>query len=329
LLLPTRRMEINTDEMKAIRNYGRRLYTYTYGADVRTRKTTLTLGRYNLCAECPEPGKFCICDDVEGSGNIERIRAQATAMIAMGDMVHYVPNALNFHFWPVDIAKFPNVGTNWVPGRPMRIGHAPNHPHFKGTHYLIEAVDKLRVDGFQIELIQVQNVPNAKVIEMFASCDLIADQFIAGFHGYAALEAMALGKPVLCYLRNASTAIDPENCPIVNVSPDTLYDTLRHCLEGRIDLIALGRRSRSYVECYCSLEAVAIRLGHLYLETAGFRDRIKQRIRNRVAKLERNLPKVIPASPPVPWEPLRKPILTDRRNERESVAGAMSAQSAT
>ena len=140
---------------------------------------------------------------------------------------------------------------------------------------------------------------------------------------------MALGKPVLCYLRNASTAIDPENCPIVNVSPDTLYDTLRHCLEGRIDLIALGRRSRSYVECYCSLEAVAIRLGHLYLETAGFRDRIKQRIRNRVAKLERNLPKVIPASPPVPWEPLRKPILTDRRNERESVAGAMSAQSAT
>src|SRR5205823_7865070 len=56
LLLPTRRMEINTDEMKAIRNYGRRLYTYTYGADVRTRQATLALGRYNLCAECPEPG---------------------------------------------------------------------------------------------------------------------------------------------------------------------------------------------------------------------------------------------------------------------------------
>src|SRR5207245_7800416 len=157
-------------------------------------------------------------------------------------------------------------------------------PHFKGTHYLIEAVDKLRVDGFQIELIQVQNVPNTEVIEMFKSCDLIADQFIAGFHGYAALEGMALGKPALCYLRNASMAIDPQNCPIVNVCTDTLYDTLKRCLEGRIDLVALGRRSRSYVECYYSLEAVAIRLGHLYLETAGFSDRIKRRIGNRVAK---------------------------------------------
>jgi len=325
LLLPTRRMEINTDEMKAIRNYGRRLYTYTYGADVRTRQATLALGRYNLCAECPEPGKFCICNDVEGSGNIERIRAHATAMIAMGDMIHYVPNAVNLHFWPVDIAKFPNVRPNWVPGRPMRIGHAPNHPHFKGTHYLIDAVDRLRADCFPIELIQVQNVPNAKVIEMFKSCDLIADQFIAGFHGYAALEAMALGKPVLCYLRNASMAIDPENCPIVNVSPETLYQTLKCCLEGRIDLAALGRRSRSYVERYYSLEAVAIRLGHLYLETGGLGDRIKRRIANRVAKLERKLPKVIPGSPPVPWQLSRKPILIGRRSEREGVASAMSA----
>ena len=50
------------------------------------------------CEECPQPGKFCICDDVEGNGNIERIRAHATAMIAMGDMIYYVPNAVNLHF---------------------------------------------------------------------------------------------------------------------------------------------------------------------------------------------------------------------------------------
>ena len=119
--------------------------------------------------------------------------------------------------------------------------------------------------------------------------------------------------------------IDAANCPIINCAPDTLEDTLKACLDGDFDLKTLGRRSRSYVERYYSLEAVAIRLGHLYLETAGFGDRIKRRIGNRVAKLERNLPKVIPGSPPVPWQLSRKPILIGRRSEREGVASAMSA----
>ena len=78
LMLPTRRMGINDEEMSAIGDHGRRLYTYTYGADVRTREATLALGRYNLCAECPEPMKFCICDEAEGQA-ISRASAYATA----------------------------------------------------------------------------------------------------------------------------------------------------------------------------------------------------------------------------------------------------------
>jgi hypothetical protein len=304
LLLPTHRLEINEEEMKVFRHYGRRLYTYTYGADVRTRETTLALGRYNLCAECPEPMKFCKCDEAEGNANVARIRTWATAMMAMGDMIHYVPGARNVHFWPVDTAKMRYVGTAWSKGTPLRIAHTPNHPHFKGTHYLVAAVERLQAQGHAIELVRIQGVPNSEVIALFETCDLIADQFIAGFHGYTALEGMAVGKPVLCYLRDPSMAIDPTNCPIINTCPDTIDGTLRDCLAGRWDLVELGRRSRAYVEHYYSLQAVALRLGGLYLETAGFSARVERRIRRRMATLATRVPPLIPGQLPVSWEAL-------------------------
>jgi glycosyltransferase involved in cell wall biosynthesis len=312
LLPPTRRIEINEREMQAMRRFGRRLYTYTYGADVRTREATLALGRFNICAECPEPGRFCICDDAEGSANIARIREYATAMIAMGDMIPYVPDARNFHFWPVDTAKIGYVGTRWSPGQTLRVAHAPNHPHFKGTHYLIAAIEQLQAEGRPIQLVSVQGVSNSEVLALFGSCDLVVDQFIAGFHGYTMFEAMAVGKPVLCYLRSPGMVTDPDSCPVINTWPATVYATLADCLDGVFDLAELGRRGRAYIERYHSIEAVALHLGALYLETAAFPARINRRIRRHMAVLEAGLPPVVPGVPPVSWDSV---AAIDRRAE--------------
>jgi glycosyltransferase involved in cell wall biosynthesis len=302
LITPTRRLEINPHEMQTMRRHGRRLYTYAYGADVRTRAATLSLGRFNICAECPEPGRFCTCDDEEGAGNIARIREHATGMLAMGDMLSYVPGARDLDYWPIDLALFPDAVTDWCGDRPLRVAHAPNHAHFKGTHYLASAVERLKSEGYAIELVRVQGVPNSEVLALFSRCDLVADQFIAGFHGYTAFEAMALGKPVLCYLRTRDMVLDPENCPIINTWPDNIYGILKGCLQGEWDLTELGRRSRSYVARYHSLEAVAARLGRLYIDTAAFPERINRRLENRVSELEDALPPVMPGPPPVAWD---------------------------
>ena len=120
------------------------------------------------------------------------------------------------------------------------------HPiSWKGTRYLLAAIEQLQLEGCAIELVRVQGVPNSEVIALFSSCDLVADQFVAGFHGYTALEAMALGKPVLRDLRGPDMTIDPANCPMINTSPETVYNALKDCLDGRHDLAALGRRSRA------------------------------------------------------------------------------------
>lgn len=301
IIRPWRRISINEYELASFARHDKRFYTYAYGADVRTRAATLALGRYNLCSECPEPMKYCICDDAEGQGNMARIDAVATAKVSMGDMLAYVPGHRNMHYWPIDVSVRAPERLAWKPGQPLRVAHAPNHPEFKGTAYLVAAIEQLAASGEQIELVRVSGVPNAHVLELFASCHIVADQFTAGFHGYTAIEAMALGRPVICYLRGPDMVIDAQACPMINARPDTLHATLKALLSGAFDLEDLGRRSRAYVEHYYSLEATALRLGAMYIETARFPALVNRRIEARMQTLKQSLPPLLPGSVPVPW----------------------------
>ena len=249
---------------------------------MRSQEITLRLGEPNICQECPQPGRYCICKTEDLNSSLERLDGRVTARIAMGDMVSYVPGCRNMHYWPLDLKRFKAEPPAYRRGDILRVAHAPNHGHFKGTRFLVEAIERLRREGQPIELVSVQGVPNKKVLELFRTSHLIADQFVAGFHGYTALEAMALARPVLCFLRNDDMMIDPATCPIINVRPEQVYDTLKKCLEGGVDLESLGKQGRAYVDRYYSVEAVAARLGRLYIETAGFPEALNSKLQSRV-----------------------------------------------
>lgn len=259
---PTGRFGIPVWEIDALRRADKAVYLYAYGADVRTREATLALGRWNFCVECPEPGKYCVCTKEEGRR--VRVTAQhATASLGMADMVPYVDGARHLDYWPIDTERLRPAAMPANAG-PLRIVHAPNHTHFKGTRHLIAAVEALCAEGKAIELVQLQGVPNSEVLQAFADADIVADQFIGGACGYSALEAMSLGKPVLSYVRDPSLIEAFDECPVLNVTPTTLRETLTWCCENRDRLAAIGRQGRVYVERWHSLPAVAERLGQLY-----------------------------------------------------------------
>ncbi|WP_420965122.1 hypothetical protein [Bradyrhizobium sp. B120] len=287
LMLSDGRYGINPEELDLLFQSGKRLYTYAYGADVRAREATLKLGHPNLCEECPSPGKFCVCTTEMHASSIDRLKGRATAQIAMGDMVAYVPGCRDMHYWPIDASKLVARPPVYKAGDVLRVAHAPNHGHFKGTRLLIEAIDRLVREGEKIELVSVQGVPNKKVIELFGASHVVADQFVAGFHGYTALEAMAMAKPVLCFLRNDRMMVDPATCPIINTRPDEIYDVLKRCLRGELDLNEIGKAGRRYVEAHYSLQAVAARLGRLYCETADLPDDLLASVTRHVGELER------------------------------------------
>lgn len=250
---------------------GIEVFLWTYGADVRSQIMTKSLGEPNCCTKCDQIGKSCICDESKRLKNIEKLNQYSTAIFSMGDMIEYTPNSRNdLFFWPIDLSIsdtnkyqpiYPEINTE----KPVRIVHAPNHRIFKGTQFLIEAVDKLKTENIPIELILVEKIPNDQALEIYRSADIIFDQCLIGFHGYFALEGMAMGKPVMCYIRKPELyLLHPEECPIINTHINTLESDIINLINHREELREIGIRGRQYIEKYFTMDAFANRLKKTY-----------------------------------------------------------------
>lgn len=278
-LLPSRRArEFSAVELMLYRWLGIQHFVWVYGADVRTRAKTQSLGEPNCCTDCTQVRVACVCDEAKAGPRMARLSRTAAGIFSMGDMIEYTPGSYNqAFFWPLNLAA--SQGERYRPefpaadaGRPLRVVHAPNHRMFKGTRHLQAAVQQLREEGVPIELVLVENVPNAQALEIYRTADIVFDQCLIGFHGYFALEAMALGKPVMCFIRDpARYLLAPEECPLINIQVATLAQTLRHyAQQGRASLPDIGQRGRAYVERYYTEQAFSARLGTAY-EALGVR----------------------------------------------------------
>ena len=144
------------------------------------------------------------------------------------------------------------------------ITHSPNHTGFKGTEFVVDAVEKLKAEGLKVELRLLQKLQNTEVKRILAEeTDILVEQII--FTGYAlsAIEGMACGLPVLSNLKDESYTLMQrrwsflDECPIVSTSPENIIDNLRLLITNPALRAELGRASRQYVEKYHNLNAAA------------------------------------------------------------------------
>lgn len=257
-------------EMPLLKLLGKKIVVSAYGGDVRVERTTRALGTFHCCLDCPQRLSACICDDRAAERNLAHVRRYADAMLSMGDMIEYTPDSQNdLFYWAIDIKKWPFVGVS-LTSHPVKVLHAPNHPHFKGTRFLVEAIKQLQTEGYPIELVLIERLSNEQAMAYYKQADIVADQFLIGWHGNFAVEAMALGKPVMAYIRKPDVYL-PQGveCPIVNTTPDTLKEALRKLIDSPRLRYDLGVRGRQYVEQVFSLERVGVRMDRVYRRLQG------------------------------------------------------------
>lgn len=271
ILRQVKRGYFNPLELFAYKLLKIKLFVWTYGSDVRTQKVTHKLGEPNCCTDCIQVGKACVCIDDIGVNNFKKVSSVATQIFSMGDMIEYTPKSNNeVFFWPIDLEA--NFGKRYTPHFPkkntyttLKIVHAPNHREFKGTKYFEKAVKELQLEGFDLELVLVEKMSNSDALNIYKKADIIFDQCLIGFYGYFALEAMALGKPVMSFIRKPNEyLLAPTECPIINTNPFTLKDDLRNLLIKRNELEEIGKHGRNYIEKYFSIDGVASRLAKVY-----------------------------------------------------------------
>lgn len=192
------------------------------------------------------------------------------------DTLHVLPRRAEFlPYAHIDLDEWRPPPPAIPRRRPVRLLHAPSNPTVKGTRFLLAAVERLRAEGVDVELELVTGlVPRGHARKAYERCDLAVDQLLAGWYGGIAVELMALGKPVICFIRDDDMRFVPEAMrsalPLIRASPLTIYDVLREWLTGRREELAeVGARSRAFVESWHDRYAIARRLRAAYEELAG------------------------------------------------------------
>lgn len=147
--------------------------------------------------------------------------------------------------------------------RTIKIFHAPNHLTIKGSKHFVRAIEELKQEGYNVELVFVQKKPNKEALEIMDQCDIVADQLIIGWYGITAVEGMALSKPVLTYLHSDILDLFEEQevfgigeMPIINCSFRNVKSQIRRLLDDPLLIETTGRKSREFAEKYHSLEYI-------------------------------------------------------------------------
>lgn len=182
------------------------------------------------------------------------------------DLLQVLPaRARFFPYAHPDVTAWTYRGVDVSERRPLRIVHAPSNRVVKGTKYLMSAVERLRAEGLEFEFILVENLSNAEARCIYESADVLVDQLLCGWYGGVSAEFMALGKVVVCYLREEDLRFLPPgmavDMPLLNANPDTITGVLRRVIAmPRTELAEVGRRSRAWVERWHSPAAIGERV---------------------------------------------------------------------
>jgi glycosyltransferase involved in cell wall biosynthesis len=179
------------------------------------------------------------------------------------DLLNVLPSKTAFiGYTNIRLKDWPYIEPQLDKKIPLKIVHAPSHRDVKGTKHIESTVARLKDEGFQIDFILVEGLSNQDAREVYKACDIFIDQLFAGWYGGVAVEAMALGKPVLTYIRESDLRFIPkemkDDLPVVSVTTTSLYFELRKIIElPRVELGNLSRRSRSYVEKWHNPKKIA------------------------------------------------------------------------
>ena len=162
---------------------------------------------------------------------------------------------------------------------PVFIAHAPNHRGFKGSEFVMAAVDKLKQEGLQVELILIEGLQNNEVRKLFeCEVDILVEQLIATGHGLTGLEGMISALPTISNLEDEAYILPFrrwsyfDECPLVSATPENITDVLRQLITNPDLRQKLGKAGREYAQKYHSLDSAQYLYGEIIKYLRGEKD---------------------------------------------------------
>ena len=139
-----------------------------------------------------------------------------------------------------------------IAARPLVV-HAPTHRAVKGTSFVLDAVSRLQAEGVDFDFQLIEGMTQTEARSVYGRADVVVDQLLVGWYGGLAVEAMALARPTVAFLREEDLGPLPEEMrseiPVISAEPQTIEAVLKELLTTRRpELAEIGRRGRDYVQ---------------------------------------------------------------------------------
>lgn len=251
--------------------------------EIDTRERYSKFDEGNVCANCGW-GEF-VCNDVRNNKHFELLNKYGDIMITPDpwetsqsirqERIKY--KALDLNLWHPSI-RVPD--TFKLRSNKLKILHSSyedknrnhNDKDIKGSMHYFSAINKLIDEGFEIEHHYFKNIDSRDMRYYQVQADIIVDQLIYGWWGSTALECMALGKPVICYLnpemKESFFTLFPEyeSLPIIESDVNNIYGVLKNLIEKPEYRIQKARESREFAERHFDIKKNAIELEKMLLD---------------------------------------------------------------
>lgn len=194
-----------------------------------------------------------------------QLRHARGAIVHDAEMGLYVPSCAPTYYVPLrmNVSQFTPRFPESDKSRRPKIVHAPSRRGVKGSEYVVAALEALSA-SYDFDFILVEGMNQTDAFAIYQEADIIIDQLIIGTYGVFALEAMAMGKPVVTYLRSDLVETYPCSLPIISASKDNLAEVVADLLENPSRRNELGKRGREYVERYHDYRKTAYLLREIY-----------------------------------------------------------------
>jgi hypothetical protein len=238
-------------DLKLARRCHRKIFMTLQGCDARLAYRSNDANTYTPCRDghCPNfPG--CMQGlDAQRMQLVETILPLCDRVLYLNpELGFYVPEGVFLPYTSVDVENIHPVPPK-AEGR-VKILHAPTDAGVKGTQYILDAVEMLRLD-YDIEFVLIQNMVHEEALKTYREADIIVDQLLAGWYGALAVEGMALGKVVVCYIRDEDLRFIPlpmkEELPLFNACPDDLAQRLAEAIDRRREWPEWSERAVNFV----------------------------------------------------------------------------------
>jgi hypothetical protein len=241
------------------------VYSPTGCLDEETKENFSKLDAGNVCGNC---GSADICQDRRNHANFRRVRRYADMAVGFGNLDSSQYRATHFRYKAIDLDL-------WRPGldipaaallpatNNLRILHSyldegRNYKgrNIKGSPFVVAAIERLRQEGHAVDYLFINDKPSNQMRFYQAQADIVVEQLIYGWWGSTGVECLALGKPVVCYVRPQwksfflSVFGEYKDLPIVEANTRTIYEVLKKLVVDREYRLRKGRDSREFAESF-------------------------------------------------------------------------------